>query len=163
MMWIVFGELYIHEEWCDIVNILCELCMGKWRKWCESTDLQTLWGTHCSLKTLSSAPSRRVWLSPCHRHIMHVAQDDGHLMWSSSTSLTPKKQHQTNHGQSSNDDLHHFDHGVINLTWWKNDDNGTKAGSSSILQKWRRSQSAQQANTTLQRHYINNRGHAAAD
>ena len=83
-----------------------------------------------------------------------------HLMWSSESFSTSKKKQKTKPGQSSNSDLHCFNLGVINLTWWKDNNNDAKAGPSKVsqednteagplrmLQKRRGSQSPQHAST----------------
>ena len=56
-------------------------------------------------------------------------------MWSSKSFSTLKKKQKTKPGQSLNSDLCCFDLGVINLTWWKDNDNDTEAGPSKVLQE----------------------------
>ena len=83
-----------------------------------------------------------------------------HLMWSSKSFSTSKKKQKTKPGQSSNSDLCCFNLGVIDLTWWKDNDNDAEAGPSKVsqednteagpfrmLQKRRGSQSPQHTST----------------
>ena len=142
MMGMVFGECYDHEEWHNIINAMCEV----WEHEEDDASPQTrkLFKELIAQRGLSLPPLCGGCSYLLVTDVLCVAQDDDHLMWSSSTSSTSKKKQKTN-GQSSSNDLHRFDMGVIDLTWWKDDDNGAEAGSSDILQKRQRSQSLQQA------------------
>ena len=132
MIGIVFGECYVHKEWHNIIDTMCEV----WEH--EGDDVspwtQKLFKELITQQGLSLPPLRGGCSYRLVTDVLCVAQDNDHLMWSSLTFLTSKKKRKMNRQNSSND-LHHFDMGVIDPTWWKDDDNGAEAGSSDILQK----------------------------
>ena len=138
-MEMVFGGRFVHSEWEDILESICEV----WEQEEEDSTLHTheIFEELLALCGLSLPPVQKGCSYLLIQDLLPVAQDDDHLTWSLESSLTLKKS-KKNPRQSP--DLCRFDLGVIDLMCWKDNSDTAEAGPSKILQKQKRSSQSPQ-------------------
>ena len=138
-MEMVFGGRFVHSEWEDILESICEV----WEQEEEDSTLHTreIFEELLALRGLSLPPVQKGRSYLLIQDLLPVAQDDDHLTWSSESSSMLKKSKKNPH---QSPDLRRFDLGVIDLTCWKDNSDTAEAGPSKILQKRKRSSQSPQ-------------------
>ena len=126
-MEMVFGGRFVHSEWEDILESICEV----WEQEEEDSTLHTreIFEELLALRGLSLPPVQKGRSYLLIQDLLPIAQDNDHLTWSSESSSTLKKS-KKNPRQSP--DLRRFDLGVIDLMCWKDNSDTTEAGPSKI-------------------------------